>query len=268
MTQKDERLFIRISLDLPGNPKIVDAPAATKWLDICGEIVSKKDLTDGIIRPTVALAEADVPQKHARDLVKRGRWHEPGHDCPKCEQPPAGHVVIHDFLEHQQSREEVNESKRKKSQAGKKGAAKRWGDGTSHGSRHGTSHQNRIWQNDGKAIAESESDAETENNVVQFSSQSKTATREIDNDGLTRIQQALNGCPKTHARKAADFVLAKAPSDVRNPVAYVLAAIADEPDAYRYRRGNPKKGDECPTHAGQWADACAGCAADRKAAGA
>lgn len=272
MAHKDERLFVRISLDLPGHPKIVDAPAATKWLDVCGEIVSKKDLTDGVIRPSVALAEADVPQKHANDLIRRGRWHKPGHDCPKCDQPPAGHVVIHDFLEHQQSRDEVNESKRKKSQAGKKGAAKRWGDDTSHGTRHstshGTPHQNRIWQNDGKAIAESESESDAEkNNVVALSSQSSSATREVDDDGLTRIKKITRG-NDDHARRTAAFILAKAPADVRNPTAYVLAAINEDPAAYRYRRGNPKKGEECPTHAGQWADACAGCAADRKAAGA
>lgn len=107
---------------------------------------------------------------------------------------------------------------------------------------------------------------QSKNNVVALSSQSSSVARELGEDGLTRIRQALNGCPEAHARKAAAFVLAKAPADVRNPVAYVLAAIADEPEAYRYRRGNPAKADECPEHAGQWADHCAGCAADRKAA--
>ena len=103
--------------------------------------------------------------------------------------------------------------------------------------------------------------------VVTTSSQSSSAPGGIDDDGLTRIKRATKGSDG-HARKTAEFILAKAPADVRNPTAYVLAAISDDPDAYRYRRGNPKKGEECPTHAGQWADACAGCAADRKAAGA
>lgn len=102
--------------------------------------------------------------------------------------------------------------------------------------------------------------------LVKSVSQPTSVARGVDDDGLTRIQQALNNCPQAHARKTADFVLAKAPDNVRNPVAYILKAISEEPDAYRYKRGNPKKADECPTHAGQWADACAGCAADRKAA--
>lgn len=101
--------------------------------------------------------------------------------------------------------------------------------------------------------------------VVTYPVSPESVARELDDDGLTRIRQALNGCPEAHARKTAAFVLAKAPADVRNPTAYVLAAIADEPEAYRYRRGNPKRDQECPTHAGQWADHCAGCAADRKA---
>lgn len=253
---KDERLFVRVSIDLPGNPKLVDANPATKWLDVCGWIVSGRELLDGVIRPTVALAEADVPARHARDLIKRGRWHEPGHECDRCHQPPTGHVVIHDYLEHQQSRAEAVESKRKKSAAGKKGAATRW-DGNRYGTRHNTS----DGKPDGKVMADTDTDTD---NVVQLSSQSPSARAELDDDGLTRIQQALNNCPKTHAKKTATFVLAKAPADVRNPVAYILAAIREDPGAFRYKRGNPKRDQECATHAGEWVDACRGCAIDRK----
>lgn len=103
--------------------------------------------------------------------------------------------------------------------------------------------------------------------VVTSPVSQESVTREVDDDGLTRIKKVTRG-NDDHARRTAAFILAKAPSDVRNPTAYVLAAINEDPAAYRYKRGNPKKGEECPTHAGQWADACAGCAADRKAAGA
>lgn len=107
---------------------------------------------------------------------------------------------------------------------------------------------------------ESETEAEVQ---VQVSSQSQTDR--IAADGLDRIKSITKGT-EAHARKCAEFILAKAPADVRNPAAYVVAAINDDPDAFRFKRGNPKKTQECPTHAGQWADACAGCAADRKAA--
>lgn len=101
--------------------------------------------------------------------------------------------------------------------------------------------------------------------VVKVSSQSQTEPRGVTSDGLDRIKKLTRGT-EAHARKCAEFVLAKAPADVRNPDAYVIAAISEAPDEFRHKRGNPKKGEECPTHAGQWADACAGCAADSKAA--
>lgn len=96
------------------------------------------------------------------------------------------------------------------------------------------------------------------------SRRSNQSRAEVDDDGLTRIQELTKGT-KTHARKCVEFVLSKTSNDIKNPTAYVLKAIREDPDAYRYKRGNPKKGEECPTHAGQWADACAGCAADLKA---
>lgn len=82
-------------------------------------------------------------------------------------------------------------------------------------------------------------------------------------EDLARIQQVTGGS-NTHARKCADLVLARAPGQVRNRVAYVLRAIEANPTAFRYRRGNPTKTDECPQHAGEWADACRGCAIDAK----
>lgn len=103
--------------------------------------------------------------------------------------------------------------------------------------------------------------------VVTSSSQSSSVARELDDDGLTRIQQALNNCPQAHARKTADFILAKAPGDVKRPVSYVLKAIEDEPALYAYRRGNPTRADECEIHAGEWADACRACAIDARLGG-
>lgn len=103
----------------------------------------------------------------------------------------------------------------------------------------------------------------TEESLVTPVSQSQTVTREVDNDGLTRIRELTKGT-EAHARKCAEFVLAKAPTNVRNPTAYVIKAITADPDAFRFKRGNPKRGEDCPTHIGEWADACRGCAADRK----
>lgn len=264
----DDRAFVRVSVDLPSNPKIVDATAAVKWLYATGFCVAGRDLNDGIVRPTVVVAEADVPSSAAKQLVKRGLWHAPGHDCDRCPQPPKGHVVIHDYLLHNRSKAEADEQRKAKSAAGRKGAAARWGSGGGNGSSHSTSHSSSHSRTDATSIAESESEGESEGYPQGTSvSHLPTASREISDDGLTKIQALTKGT-KAHARRCVELVLSKATSDVRNVERYVLAAIRTEPELYAFKRGNPKKGEECPTHAGQWLDACNGCAADAKAAGA
>lgn len=190
----------------------------------------------------------------AKALVDVGLWHpdekdgEPGWS-------------FHDWHEFQPTRAEIEALRQKRAEAGRQG-----------GKNSGASRRKAKGEASASGGAsrglEAKSNPQSQPHslsVVATSSQSSSATRGLDDDGLTRIRQALNNCPEKHARECAQFVLAKAPDNVRNPAAYVLAAIRDEPDAYRYRRGNPKRDQECPTHAGQWADACAGCAADRKA---
>lgn len=206
------------------------------------------NLTDGFVAAGV-LPRWGTKADAAR-LVKAGLWHP-------CEQDGEAGWRFHDWDEFQPSRQQIEADRdAARDRMRKARGAKRSGEVRANTTRtFGRSSDNPV-------------PVPVPNNVVAFSSQSSSVPRELDDDGLTRIQQALNGCPKAHARKSAGFVLAKAPADVRNPVAYVLAAIADDPDAYRYRRGNPKRGEECPTHAGEWADACRGCVADQKAAGA
>lgn len=91
----------------------------------------------------------------------------------------------------------------------------------------------------------------------------------VDNSGLTdddldKIATKTNG-DRDHARRVAADILDRAAETPRRPRAYVLRAITAEPERYRKaRRLTPD--NECPTHTGQFADTCSGCAADRKAA--
>lgn len=88
-------------------------------------------------------------------------------------------------------------------------------------------------------------------------SPSQSPPHRLSDDGLERVMQAIGShCPKAHARRSADMILAKANGNVRDPTRYVLKAIEAEPDLYRYRRGNPTKATECPDHPGEWADRC------------
>lgn len=86
----------------------------------------------------------------------------------------------------------------------------------------------------------------------------------LTDDDLDRIAEKING-DREYARRVAVEVLDRAGETVRKPLAYVLRAIAAEPDRYRRARGNPRPGQagECSRHAGQWADTCRSCAADR-----
>lgn len=91
----------------------------------------------------------------------------------------------------------------------------------------------------------------------------KVSNRRLDEKTYDRVM-ALTGGKYDYAVRTAAFILDRAPGDVRSPGAYVVAAINDDPDAFRYRRGSPKKADQCPEHAGEWADTCRACAIDAK----
>lgn len=263
--KRDPRRYVKVTTDMPGHKKLAGAPPATKWLAVTGIIVSGRDLSNGIIRAGVAVAEAEVPARHAMDLVKRGVWHEPGHDCSKCEQPPAGRVVVHDYLEHNSSSEEAAAGAAAMSSGGVKGNHTKW-----HVNRGVVDPDCPLCDSGTRSPTRSGLEIAPESHITSTSQDipltavSQSQTDRITPDGLTRIRALTNGTG-LHARRCADLVLAKAPGDVRNPDRYVIAAITGDPEAFRYKRGNPTKDTECPTHAGWWADACAGCAADRKA---
>lgn len=293
----DDRIYVRVAVDLPSNPKLIDATPMAKWLYVTGFCISGRNLSNGILRPTVAAAEADVPPEHADELTERGVWHAPGHDCDSCEQPPRGHVVIHDYLLHNRSKEEVESLKSKRSEAGRAGAKSRWsGKASAKASAMANAmgdeetQQNdedpeqpiasamasamanglaNLCDTDSKPIANLWPDTDTAKSSslnVESNPPGSTAREHEPTDAeLARITKLTGGGP-VHARKTIEFILDHAPDDVAKPMAYVLAAIRNDPEAYRYRRGNPKSRDqECPDHAGQWADHCAGCAADRHA---
>jgi hypothetical protein len=79
------------------HPKFLRAGNAALglWLR-CGSY-SAQHLTEGHVPAVVAQLYGSVPQ--AAKLVKAGLWHEHGHGCSRCPDPPAGDYMIHDFLE-------------------------------------------------------------------------------------------------------------------------------------------------------------------------
>lgn len=173
-----------MSVDLPDNPKLamIDNPAAG-WTYVVSMCYCGRNLTDGSFPMAPLLRLAGVKRSVASMLVDAGLWHEAGHDCDRCPQPMAGTGVIHDYLRHQRSSGEVRELRDARREAGKKGAASRWGsngDGKSHSKSYGNSHAEAmanvepdLWHPDGKSMPEGEGEGEKEQKKTPSSSRRK-----------------------------------------------------------------------------------------------
>lgn len=175
----DYREFIRVSVDLPANPKlaVIDDPAAG-WAYVVSLCYCGQHLTDGSFPMPAVLRLSGVKRTVPRRLIEAGLWHETGHSCDRCPQPMKGMAVVHDYLVHQRSAEEAKTLRDARREAGRRGAESRWGsngDGKSHsnsdGNRHSNSHgtgeangmatgQQGFWQSDGTSMAEVEVEEE------------------------------------------------------------------------------------------------------------
>jgi hypothetical protein len=121
---RDGREFVRVSVTLPDDPKLLDTTDVPRCLAlyVVGLTYARRHKTDGVLRPDTVVHDARVPKRLTAELVRVGLWHEPGHPCDRCDQPPAGRVIVHDYLEHNQSGEEIDAAR----EAGRKAAEARW----------------------------------------------------------------------------------------------------------------------------------------------
>lgn len=106
-----------------GHPKLVEAGPMAELLDVRGMLYSAQRETDGFV-PAVQLPliahGIPAPTKRVRTLVEVRRWHEAGHDCKDCPQPPGEGWQIHGFLEFnpsRQDREDEREAARERMRA-------------------------------------------------------------------------------------------------------------------------------------------------------
>jgi hypothetical protein len=191
-TPADYREFVRVSVDLPLNPKLamLDEPACG-WAYVVSLCYCGQNLTDGSFPMVALLRLAGVGPDIARLLVDAGLWHEAGHSCERCPQPLSGMGVVHDYLEHQRSAEEAKALRDTRREAGRKGAATRWstnGDGKSHGKSQARAMASAMangWQDDGKTMAE----VEVEEEKKTSSSSSRPEPRREDVDSLCKHLQ-------------------------------------------------------------------------------
>lgn len=139
--------WVRVSDDFYDHPKFADVTALSLAVWITGLAYANRNLTDGYIPESVAhrlvdfdglsytvatvgdlaaVEETDCSPLAVYDLLRVGLWHEDGHDCPDCPQPGRRRLYIHDYLRYQPSADAIKERTEKRSEAGKKGASKRW----------------------------------------------------------------------------------------------------------------------------------------------
>lgn len=158
----DKREYVRISVDIALNPKLatLDNPAAG-WLAVVAIAYCGQNLTDGEFIPGVVYRLAGVEPQVGKDLIDVGLWHEPGHDCQRCPQPGDRKLIVHDYLQHQRSKDEAQSLRSVRSKAGAEGARKRWSKPKPVANAMASAMAN-AWQVDGKPMAEVEEEEEKE----------------------------------------------------------------------------------------------------------
>lgn len=161
--------WVRVSDDFYDHPKFADITPLSWALWIAGLAYANRNLTDGYIPRSVAqrlcdfggleytvatigdlaaISEDDCAPLAVDDVVRVGLWHASGHDCEDCPDPGSRRFIIHDYLAYQPSAETVTARAAERSEAGKRGAAKRWAD-----RRDGNSHSNSHSNSYGKTMA-------------------------------------------------------------------------------------------------------------------
>lgn len=285
---QDPRPYVRISTDLPLNPKLaeIDNPAAG-WAYVVSLCYSGQSLTDGHFSITTVCRLAGVDKAIATALVEQGLWHLPGHDCERCPQPKAGQAYLHDYLQHQRSADEARDLTSKRREAGRKGAERRWSKVEPDAKSDGNPMANAMasaeqvpWQMDSKTMAEESRGEESR----KESGARKRGTRLPENFSVTpdMVTWARDTVPQVDGRHETE--------KFRNHWLGESGAAASKVDwvrawkkwmlrasEYTAQRSQPHQAaasnaptaiasiERCPEHRDQRAGACRHCAARRKA---
>lgn len=88
--------------------------------------ISREQGTDGHIDIDQVLAVTGLPVDYAKTLIADGVLHQADHGCPRCPQPRAGQLYIHDILEHHRSAAQEQRVKESRRKGGNAATAARW----------------------------------------------------------------------------------------------------------------------------------------------
>ena len=208
--------YVRIDVLMPTNPKVCGLGLASRWLLIelwcyCGQ-----HLTDGFVPDAVWRRTGRIRDR--QPLVDKGFAHR-----------VRGGYQMHDYLEHQRSRAEVEEIREKRRKAGEKGgrakaSAKQVPEHVSSKSPSKTS---------SKHLAEAEAEAEADRSVADVSDQSSRRNARSDSGLIDLIISEIRHA--TGRTVAAGWAAGIRDSllegrDVTDPAAYLRQAIRSERD--------------------------------------
>jgi len=104
--------FARLDDAFPDHAKTEGLSDAAFRLHVSGICFCTRLLTDGLVPGD--RASRLVPRFRGRslaELVAAGVWHPDGHDCGRCPQPGPGNFWVHDLLEWNRSRAEVEQDR-------------------------------------------------------------------------------------------------------------------------------------------------------------
>lgn len=240
--------WVRYDDQFPKHRKVLEVKAVDRTaltLHLLCETWSASTSTPGLVSDAAAIEEAGGKaraKRWAKVLVEADLWHAPGHDCPRCPQIDKGYV-IHDYPIYNPHEELAA----KRSDAGKKGAAARWG---KQGKRHGNPMANAMPE-PSDSHADASSNGVTENAPSPSpspspdrgsvgKSSSRRNARGPDDDLEQTIdkriievlyEQTGRYVEPDHAAAVRHQLLDDRPN-VNNPLAYVAAAIRGEPRRY------------------------------------
>lgn len=234
--------WLRIDDRVRTHPKIAQAGPAAAWLWFCGVCYCREHLTDGFIPkailPGLAL-NLTQPEKHAKSLVAVNLWHVAD-----------GGYQVHDFLDWNPSRAEVNaqrddEKKRKRKErgqdelSGERPAGQIQDSGVSpSGVRELSSHGRAC----APARALSSLGSGSENSGSENIEPTRSNTRVFERQKLNRMNHA--GVVPLIDTQFGEFVSRVSPEFPDRPAAYaaVLAWMNREDDA-AVARGKAIPGD-------------------------
>jgi hypothetical protein len=116
----DKRAFAKFDVGYLDNPKmldVLDESCCAILMHFASVLYCAQHLTDGIVAAKAMQRKAGGSDADVQLLLTAGLWHEPGHGCGNCPEPPDGKIYVHDFLEHNRDAAQAKRVSEKRSEA-------------------------------------------------------------------------------------------------------------------------------------------------------